>query len=208
MRLLTTLCLLLLASPLARAQQPPASSPSSQWMLGLRAGATTPQLFNSLSSNVMVNLEGMWAATGTGPALFLDFGHVQPVSRGTHTDARFEQNGGQVSYLMTVQDVAFGLGGMFRLKLDNGFLPYLGAGMRLHLTKTLVEQYAGEVDLGSHTEQSTRYSLLGRLGIARRLGPGEMGLEVNLDYAPVEQRITGLHNTAYLGWQLSYLLVL
>lgn len=208
MRLLTTLCLVLLASPWALAQQPPPATASSQWMLGLRAGAITPQLFNPLSSNVMVNLEGVWAATGSGPALFVDFGHVQPVARGTRTDARFPQNGGEVSYLLTVQDVAFGLGGMYRHKLDNGFLPFVGAGMRLHLTKTLVEQYAGEVDLGSHTEQSTRYSILGRLGVARRLGPGELGLEVNLDFAPVEQRITGAYNTAYLGWQLSYLLVL
>lgn len=208
MRALTLLCtLVLFAAPLARAA-PPSDPESSRLMLGLRAGPTTPQPFNELSTNFLVNLEAMWASAASGPALFLDFGHVQPVARGSRTDSRFAANGGKVSYLLTVQDVAFGLGALYRLRLDSGFMPYVGAGMRLHLTKTLLEQRAGDIDLGSHTEQSTRYSILGRLGIAKALGPGELGLEINIDYAPVDQRITGMNNTGFFGYQLSYLFVL
>ena len=209
MRFPTILCLVFL-SALSVARAEPLREPprGSLFLAGVRAGPTTPQPFNDLSTNVMVNFEALWAPWTTGLGLFLDVGHVQPVARGSRRDARFAANGGEVSYLMTVQDVGLGGGLLYRHRLDNGFMPYLGAGMRLHLTKTLVEQYAGNVDLGSHTEQSRRYSVLGRLGVAKRLGPGELGFELNFDYAPVEQRLTGVNNTGFLGYQLSYLIAL
>ena len=209
MRLATILFFLsVLAAPAARAKKAPAPPEGHLFLVGLRAGPITPQPFNALSANVLVNLEALWAPAATGPALFLDFGQTQPTSSGTRTDSRFTANGGEIAYLMTVQDVAFGLGALYRLKLDRGLVPFFGLGMRLHLTKTLVEQRAGDVDLGSHTEQSRRYSVLGRAGVSTRLGPGELGAELNLDFAPVDQQLTGMDNTGFLGFQLSYLFAL
>src|SRR5690242_192592 len=96
------LALAVLAAPLARAE--PADAPGgSLVLLGVRAGPTTPQLFNALSTNVLVDVEGVWGPARSGPALFLDLGYTQPVERGTRIDGRFTANGGKVSYAMTVQ---------------------------------------------------------------------------------------------------------
>jgi len=177
-------------------------------LLGLRAGPSTPQPFNRLATSFLLDFEGVWAPHRDGLAVSFDVGYTRPAASGTRVDPRIAAEGGRVSYSMTVHDLAFGLGALYRVSVGSGFVPFAGLGARLHLTRATVEQRAGDVDLGTWSEQNTRVGARARVGLAKALGPGELGVELQADFATIDHLVTGDANTGFLGYQLSYLFAL
>ena len=176
-------------------------------LLGVRAGAVTPQVFNKLGTNFLVELEGAYQLPFAHRRLgiFLDVGYSQPTESGSHQDPRVLSNSGKVNYTMTVRDLTYALGLQYR-RAGKRFVPYGGLGADLHLTKTLVNQHAGSVDLGQNTQQSTRVGVVLRLGLGMHAGPGDLVGELHVEYAGIDHLISGTDNTGHLAFQIGYLL--
>ena len=176
-------------------------------LVGARIGIVTPQVFNKLETNYLVDIEGAYQLPFANRALgvFLDLGFSQPHEHGTRTDPRVAANGGAEAYDMQVQDLGLALGLQYRLALGS-ITPYAGIAAKMHLTKTIVDQSAGTTDLGTNVEQSTRFGVLVRLGAALALGPGEAVFEAHVEYTGIDHTISGDANTGHLAFQLGYLL--
>ncbi|HEY3354454.1 MAG TPA: hypothetical protein VGQ83_14480 [Polyangia bacterium] len=179
------------------------------WLLaGARIGVVTPQAFNKLTTSFLVEAEAAYQLPFLHRrlGLFLDLGYTQPTARGSRTDPRVLTNGGTVGYTTTVRDFGIAFGAQYRHAFGEWLVPYGGLAIKMHLTDTLVEQTAGTTDLGSNTEQSTRFGVLGRIGLGVHLGPGDLVGELQLEYTPVDHLITGDSNTAHIAIQVGYVL--
>ena len=178
-------------------------------LLGARFGLVIPQALNKLETNFLVEIEGAYQLPfwHRRLGLFLDVGYTQPEEHGSHpADPRIQSNGGTVDYDMKVQELGFALGVQYRHAVGRWVVPFIGAAAKMNLTMTTVAQHAGSVDLGTNTEQSTRFGFLARGGVGFHLGPGDLVVEVHFEYTPVDHLITGDNNTGHLAFQLGYLI--
>lgn len=197
------------APPTVRQPPPPRDRlMEPAWLVGVRLGPVIPQAFNKLSTNFLVDVEGAYQLPfwHRRLGLFLDVGYSQPTASGSRADARIMANNGVVTWDLTVRDLGFALGAEYRHAVGRWVVPYVGAGAKLHLTRSVVNQRVGAIDLGSNTEDSTRVGFLGRVGLGLHLGPGDLVAELHVEYTTVDHLITGDNNTAHLAFQVGYLL--
>jgi hypothetical protein len=178
-------------------------------LVGARIGATIPQPFNQLSSSFLVEVEGAYQLPfwRRRLGLFADAAYTQPSLHGTRTaDPRVVPNGGVVTWDVSLEELSFALGAQLRWSFGRWLVPYAGAGARLTLTRTTLTQKAGTADFGTLHEESTRVGFLGRLGCGLHLGPGDVVLELQVEYTTIDHLLTGDGNTGQLAIQLGYLI--
>lgn len=179
------------------------------WLLvGARVGVVIPQAFNKLETNFVTDVEVAYQLPFwyRRLGLFFDIGYSQPTEQGTTTDPRVSTNGGTVGYDMTLQDLALAFGVQYRHALGRWIVPYVGAGAKVHLTRTIIDQNAGQTSLGENSEENTRVGFIARAGLGVHLGPGDLVAELDVEYTPVDHLITGDNNTGHLGFLAGYLL--
>jgi hypothetical protein len=84
-------------------------------------------------------------------------------------------------------------------------VPWLSLGVRAQfINSKMVGQTT--VPFGIHTETGTHLAYGGNAGFGYRVGPGLLGLEVQMISAPLDHLITGDVNIGDLAVRLAYLL--
>jgi hypothetical protein len=205
------------APPPAPAAEPPAAevqkaAPASfqpgSLLVGARIGVLLPQAFNRLETNFLLDAEVAYQLPFWGKriGLFFDFSYSQPTVNGTVNDPRLTTNMGNETYKLTLRDVGFTLGVQALFPVGQWVIPYVGVGAKLHLNRSHLEQTAGATDLGTNEEDSTRFGVVGRLGLGLHLGPGMAVFEFHIEYASINHLITDDHNIANMALQLGYVL--
>lgn len=179
-----------------------------EFLLGARIGAIFPEPFNKLDANFLLDVELAWQlpVLDRKLGLFFDASYSRPTESGTRPDARLA--GGTESYSLYIDDLGFTLGAQVVLPIKSKLLFIAGVGAKMHLTHSVINANAMGTDLGTNTEDNTRFGVVVRVAGGYRVGPGAIVVEAHFEYTPIDHLITGDNNTGHLSIQAGYLLML
>lgn len=192
------------------APPPDAGEEKLPWgIVEARVGGLFPSVFNKLSTTVTVRGAVAWQfAFARALGAYVEASYAEPSASGTRTDTRLAVNGGEERWALSVKEFALAVGPRFGFRLGRWFDGYVGAGLLVSFTRSVTTASAGDVELGTNTEYSTRLGGQARAGVGLKLGPGAIVLELGLAVLPVDHLITGDSNTSSLSAQLGYALYL
>lgn len=179
----------------------PAAQPARAWA-ALTVGAIVPQAFNRLGFAASPELSGgaylLDGRLGLGGTL----SYAQPSHTRTLADPRVPA--GSYSFTLTTRDLRIGVGAQWHFKAASEKLsPYAGARVKLHLVGSTTDGTAGSA-FGEHSEQSTTIGGAPYGGLLYRVGPGALVGELEVDLAPINQRVTGDANISALAFKVGY----
>lgn len=179
--------------------------PKGPLLIDVRAGAAIPSLFNKLKPTYVLSLEGAYQfAFDQLLGAYVEGSYTAPTATGTRTDSRVTANGGEETWSLSVRDFGISVGPRVATQLSDSISLYGAIGPRLHLTRSIVTATAGDVNLGTNTEYSSRFGLALRAGLGISAGPGVLLVELAGEHLPVDHLITGDANTSQLSLQLGY----
>ena len=222
------------AAPTAVVEAAPPRRDRGAFVVGVKAGGLFPQPVtqrgdrgpakqsSTLGASFLVGLEVGYFLPFVRRSIgvLLDVGYSQPETCGapdgtcptrTELDPRVDANGGAYRYALTQRELMFGLTVLYRIQWQDQqrVIPFVGVGPRLWLLDTHVSGEAGAGNrIAESQEQSTKVGLAVPLGVALRLGPGNLFLEGQLFWAPLDHRSTGETSVGAITVDLGYRLLL
>lgn len=210
---LLTIVLSSLVASTAGAQEVSASAPvyerggmfGTGIVVGLKAGGAFGAPFNEFSTAVVAELELGWVVLPFPDLqLFLTTQYTNPSTEGEGLDTRLP-GFGLYNYEVKTEQLVLTPGLLYRIPAGpDWFRAYVGAGMRIHLTKV---ETSGEADgeaFGTHEETSTDLGGYGVLGADFFVGPGSILLEMQMGYGSVDHYILRDTNNGTLNLALGY----
>ncbi len=178
-------------------------------VIDVRVGGVFPSFFNDLDSTFTVHAGGAWQfAFDRMLGVFADLSYAEPTAEGARIDPRLLTDQGAEEWSLSVRDFSIAVGPRVQFHLGALLDGYVGLGALVSFTRSITTAQAGEVALGSHTEFSSRFGGVLRLGVGFEVGPGSVVLELAGAHVPVDHLITGDANTSHLSAQLGYALLL
>jgi len=180
----------------------PAEAEQGRGHIGLYSGVVLPQLGSELGTTIGVQLEGGYRVW-KNLAPFLAVSYSQPTVDTTKTDPRI--TAGTYMTSTTQRELTVTLGAMwwFREPGEKWNI-FLGLGARVWFLKTITNGSAGGMPFGENTEQSARFGGMGQVGAELTLGPGALGLTVEVGGSELPHVITGDVQTTALQIALGY----
>jgi Outer membrane protein beta-barrel domain len=173
---------------------PPASNErtdddSSAFLAAGKIGAIVP--FNGLHPFVAGGVEFGWIFSGTNRRIgaLLDVEYTAPSGDGNESDARVAS--GNYSWEIRQKELVFQPTFLYRFTSGGPLVPFAGLGPRIYFLETTGKGEAGGNALQETHEKSTKFGLGLPLGIEYQLGPGALFLEAQLEWGPLDHRITG-----------------
>lgn len=173
-------------------------------ILGLKAGGIFPQVLSPLSSTYTLALEVGWLLPilNRQLALVVEGAYSAPTRSLSVDDPRLPSG----SYQYSVTEQTFGIYAgpkYFFLPLRGTFIPWVSVGIRAQFIES---QLAGLSDqpFGAHQEQGTHVAFGGQAGIGYHLGPGFVGLELQMISSPLNHLVTGNVDVGDLSVRAGY----
>jgi hypothetical protein len=200
------LAVLALSATVARAQPAVQVPPDrGQLRIAARAGATFSDAWSQLGPSWLAGVQ-----LGYAPpfwkhrlSLVIDALVTAPGSSGSRAA---NVAGGSLTWDAEVRTFVAGLSVELRHAFGR-FAPYISAGVRLVYLDTLVSGSNGPRIVLAR-EQSVAAGFGGTIGVAVRLGPGELFLDAPVTWAPVSQKTLGRFDAGYvalaLGWSIPF----
>lgn len=188
----------------------PAPQASSDQPIGIeiapKVGGILP--FSKLGGSWNADLELGWVSPLLNHqlAFVVDTGYAQPTHGQKVTDARV--GGGSYNFTLTQRELNVFVGPKYFIApVSSELLPYVGAGVKVHLLKSDVVGDAAGSPFGQNSETSTQVGGALRGGLGIKLGPGHLIGELELAYGGLNATITGKSNVADASLQLGYLFI-
>ncbi len=172
---------------------------------GVKAGGIFPQVLGRLSTNFSVALDLAWLTPLVDGKLALaaEVAYSQPSHAETITDPRVPDT--SYSYTVTERTLAVFIGPRFFFLPPGGrMVPWVSLGVRAQFIDSKLVGQAG-VPFGLHDETGTHLAYGGNAGFGYRLGPGLLGLELQLISAPLDHLVTGQVDIGDLAVRAAYL---
>jgi hypothetical protein len=161
-----------------------------------------PQISSKLGTTIGVELEGgfrVWKNL----APFVAVAYSQPTVDTTKTDPRI--TAGTYSTSTTQRELSVSLGAMWWFREPGEkWNVFLGLGGRVYFLDTRTHGSAGGMPFGENHEQSSQWGGLGVLGAELTLGPGALGLAVEVAGSDLPHLITGKVQTTALQIAIGY----
>jgi len=187
---------------------PPAAAPADDsfgFLVGLKAGGFLAKPFSDLGPALTPELEIGYFVMERKLAVFIDVGYLQPKASGTVVDNRVPD--GSYKWNLTQRDLTTSLGAIFRFTAVTPVIPYAGAALRMHLLESVIKGTAGTgtpTPLGESRETRTKVGgvLLG--GVELSAGPGYLLGELEIGYAGLDNRVTGVANMGGTALRIGY----
>jgi hypothetical protein len=215
----TKLCtfVLLILSPILRSAASAQPAPSAtvteaapakdrgEILVAVKVGGLVARGFSDLTGSYLVDVEFGYALPVLKHrlAITLEGAFTAPEASGTQTDPRIDGNGGVYNWKLQQQEVILGLSLVYRHPIGR-WIPYVGVGPRLFLLQSKVSGTVGATPISTSNEQSTKVGAGIPIGVGFHLGPGHLFLEIALNIAPIDHRVTGDSNTGSLSFALGY----
>jgi len=183
----------------------PAAEPTPPNLtIGLKAGGIFPQVMNKLSSTYSFALEVGWLLPFLNHqlAIVVEGAYSAPPRTLTVDDPRVATG----SYKVTLTERTIGVyvgPKYYFLPLRGTFIPWISIGVRAQFIDS---QVVGGTDqaFGQHDETGTHFAFGGQAGIGYHLGPGFIGLEVQLISSPLDHLVTGKVDVGDLAVRAAY----
>lgn len=159
--------------------------------IGLRVGALLPQAFSPLDASWMLELEGGYLLPFYRRLIGIvgSVGVTLPTVSGSGvSDPRV--SGNSFDYRQQSQQFLLGLTLVGHIPLGR-IVPYVGVGPRAFVVRTESAGAAGGNAFPGNSELSVEPGVGVPVGLEVLLGPGRLGAEFQLLYAPAQQRSTG-----------------
>ena len=170
--------------------------------VGLYTGVVLPQLGSELGTTIGVQLEGgvrVWRHL----ALFGAVAYAQPSVDTTKTDPRITAGTYMTSTKQRELTATLGLMWWFR-EPGEKWNVFIGAGGRVYFLETITNGEAGGMPFGENREQSARFGGMGEVGAEVLLGPGALGLTIEVGGSSLPHLITGEVQTTALQVLVGY----
>lgn len=187
-----------------------APAPAEAQPLGIevapKLGGMLP--FARLSGTWNVDLELGWVSPLLNHqlALVVDTGYAQPVHSQKLSDARV--SGGSSEFTLTQRELNVFVGPKYFIAPTRAqLLPYVGAGVKVHLLQSKIVGDAAGSQFGQNSETKTQVGGALRGGLGYKLGPGHLLGELELAYGGLDETITGKANVADAALQVGYLFI-
>jgi hypothetical protein len=198
------------AAPAAEAAQeaPVEAAPRKDrgaFLIGAKVGLALP--FDGLGpmAGGVIEIGYLLPALKRSLAVTVDVGYTQPAKDGTTMgDPRVTGQMGTYSWHITQQELTLSAAVYYRLSFFGRAVPFIGCGPRLYLHKSTVQGSVGTTAIQPTTEQLTKLGIMIPVGVAVRLGPGELVAELLFEYGRVDDVATGWASTAGGNLQLGY----
>lgn len=171
---------------------------------GLKLGGIFPQVMSRLSTSYSLGVEVGWVvpALNRQLAVALECAYSAPPRTFTVEDPRV--SGGSYTVTITERTVGLYLGPKYYLLPVRGTLvPWASVGLRVQLIDSQVVGGAGQA-FGQHDETGTHLAFGGQVGVGYRLGPGFVGLELQLISSPLDHLVTGRVDVGDLAVRAAY----
>lgn len=187
------------------AAEAPAEPRQPRVLAGVKLGGIFPQVLGRLSTHFIVAIELGWVTPLIGHRLAVvgEVTYSQPPRSQTTSDPRV--GGGEYTFTVTERTVGIYFGPkFFVLPPASRVVPWVSLGGRVQFVDSRMVASAGE-DFGQHDETGTHFAFGGQLGCGLRLGPGLLGLELQLISSPLDHLVTGASNIGDLAVRAAYL---
>lgn len=173
-------------------------------VVGLKAGALIS--LNGLKPNVTgaVQVGYVLPFLRRSFGVIADVGYAQPAKFNTEFDPRV--SGGSYGWQLVQQQLSIQPSVYYRATMlpmvgPGKFVPYVGAGPRIFLTRSKTTSMGVEPEFLEQSEQSMEIGAGGQLGIEYLIGPGAIMAEGLFGWAALDQRTTGTAaHMAISGW--------
>lgn len=160
-------------------------------VIGLKLGALLPQAFSPLGASFLLELQGGYLLPYYHRLIGIvgSVGVTLPtVSGSAVADPRV--SGGSFDFQQQSQQFLLGLTLVGHIPLGR-LVPYVGVGPRAFVVRTESAGTAGGSPFPGNSELSVESGVGVPVGLDLLLGPGRLGVEFQLFYAPAHQRSTG-----------------
>jgi hypothetical protein len=170
--------------------------------IGVYAGIVLPQLATTFATAPGIQLEGGYRVW-RGLAPFLAVSYDQPTVDTDKTDPRLT---GMTYHTSTTQkELQVTLGALYWFREPGTPLNvYGGLGLRAYFLETDTNGSSGGMPFDENQEKSTQLGGVAKIGAEYLLGPGALGLEVELGGSSLPHLITGGVQTTALGISIGY----
>jgi hypothetical protein len=164
------------------------------------------QAFSKLGTSYLVEAELGWALPVLKHhlAITLSGAFTAPEATGTQTDPRVTMSGGSYNWYVQQEELILGLSLVGRFPIGTRLMLYVGVGPRLFLLQTRTQGNAGTSAISLSLEQSTQVGVGVPLGVAVRIGPGQIFVEPELNVSALPHTTTGSTNTGSLAFTAGY----
>jgi hypothetical protein len=191
----------------AKATEPVVAPPGFGFVLGLQVGGLLQFTGVRASPSGALELGLVTPLLSRGLGVVVTVAYAQPTSVGEVTDPRVPS--GSASWSLTQRQVTLSPAVLYRLTSLGRVVPFIAAGLRVFLLEQTVSGSAGGQAIAPTVEQSTRYGVVGRLGVELGLGPGGVTIEAQVDWANLGTMVAGQPSTlAGVSGLVGYRLVL
>lgn len=172
--------------------------------VGLKAGGIFPQVLNRLSSTYTVALEVGWLLPilNRQLALVVEGAYSAPATSVSVEDPRVASG----TYQYELIEQTFGLYAgpkYYFLPLRGTFIPWVSVGIRAQFIESQLSGLS-EQPFGAQQEQGTHVAFGGQAGLGYHLGPGFLGLELQLISSPLDHLVTGKVDVGDLSVRAGY----
>ncbi len=175
---------------------------SSAFLAAGKVGAIVP--FNGLHPFVAGGVELGWVFAGTKRRIgaLLDVEYTAPAGDGNESDARVTS--GSYKWDVRQKQLTFQPTFLYRFTSGGPLVPFVGLGPRIYFLETTGTATAGSAAMQDTHEKSTKFGVGVPLGLEYQLGPGALFLEAQLEWGPLNHRITGDTSLAAVTPLLGY----
>jgi hypothetical protein len=170
--------------------------------IDLRVGFEVP--IHHLGPTPAVSVDAGWRVW-KGLAPFVAVGYAAPSADDSGSSTQV--GGGGYTTTITQRDLSLTAGALwfFRPTAKKRLTLYAGGGLRLSFLTTIVDGMASTgMPFGENRESASAVGGAARFGCDARLGPGALGLELELAGAPYANRTTGDTSTTSLSFTVGY----
>ncbi len=182
-----------------------AEPPPPMLTAGLKVGGSFPQVLNRLSSTYSLAVEVGWLSPLLDHRLGIDLelAYSQPPHEQTVSDPRVP--GGSYTYTTTEKALGLFIGPRYYfLPLRGTVVPWISLGVRAQFIDSS-QKGSAQQTFGQNDETGTHFAFGGQAGLGYHLGPGVLGLELQLISSPIDHLVTGKVDIGDLAVRATYL---
>ena len=185
----------------------PAPAAAGHDLIGIelmpKVGGLVPWSKLGLTWNVDLEVGYLLPVLDRQLAVVVDVGYAQPTHSQTVTDTRV--GGGSYTDQITQRQLQLFIGPKyFIFDTNSQWLPFVAAGVKLHLLRSEIVGSANGQPFGENDETSTQVGGAVRGGLGFKLGPGHLAAELEVAYAGLHQTVTGDTDSADVSLQVGY----